>query len=83
MCICQGKGQKNYSLEIFRCRRIFQVDRIKNFNIDFIYETTFAKTFNFREQAVDVVEDKQYLFHIKFSKESDYCIIKHFEYRGC
>ena len=48
-----------------------EVNRIKNFNIDFIYETTFAKTFNFREQAVDVVEDKQYLFHIKFSKESD------------
>ena len=63
--------------------RAKRVNRIKNFNIDFIYETTFAKTFNFREQAVDVVEDKQYLFHIKFSKESDYCIIKHFEYRGC
>ena len=58
-------------LEIFRCRRIFQVNGIENFRINFIYETTFTKTFNFREQAVDVVEDKQYLFHIKFSKESD------------
>ena len=48
-----------------------------------MYETAFAKNFNFGEQAVDVVEDKQYLFHIKFSKESDYRIIKHFEYRGC
>ena len=80
MCICQRKQQKNL---VYSGYFDLEVNRIKNFNIDFIYETTFAKTFNFREQAVDVVEDKQYLFHIKFSKESDYCIIKHFEYRGC